>query len=114
FGEDHRDGGIDALPHFHLRHDQRSLARMVDTDESIRRELTCRRVRSLLRLVRGTQRKVEGKNKSGSQAAFDETAARGTAGEIIEHVHRRLLYFAGGVFDRVADAHIGATAANVS
>ena len=44
FGENHRDRGIDALPHLDLRHDQRGLAGMINADESIRRELAVGRV----------------------------------------------------------------------
>jgi hypothetical protein len=42
---------VDALPHLNLRHYQRRLARMIDTDESIRRELADDIIRRLYRFV---------------------------------------------------------------
>ena len=68
-GEDHGDGGIDALAHLHLRHDQRGLAGMIDTDEGVRCELAGRIVRRLLRLVRGLYRQAEGEHEAAGQGA---------------------------------------------
>ena len=51
FGQDHRDRGVDALPHLDLRHHQRRLAGVVDADEGVGRELAGGVVRRLHRLV---------------------------------------------------------------
>jgi hypothetical protein len=38
FRQDHRDGGVGALAHLDLRHDERDFPLPVDPDEGIRRE----------------------------------------------------------------------------
>ncbi len=43
FGEQHRQGGIDALAHFRHRHDQRYNVLRIDADEGVRRKRRQRR-----------------------------------------------------------------------
>ena len=90
-GEDHGDGGIDTLAHLHLRHHQRGLAGMIDTDEGVGRELAGRIVGRLLRLVRGLHRQAECEHEAAGQSARHQRAARRQRTEIRKRVVRMLL-----------------------
>ena len=76
--EDHGDRGVDALAHLGLRDHQRGLAGIVDTDESVRRELAVGIVGRLLRLVdgRGAQRPLKGQHKAPRQAVLQDNPTR--------------------------------------
>jgi len=73
-GKNHRQRGIDALPHLHLRHDQHGLAGMVDADKGVGRKLPFRAVGKLLRLIHRSYREMEGEQKSACQADFEDAA----------------------------------------
>jgi hypothetical protein len=116
-GEDHGDGGIDALAHFHLRHDQRGLAGMIDADEGVRRKLAGGVVGRLLRLVGGFERQAECEHEAAGHSARHQRATRGKRADIARHrqIHGGLLCLSvRRALDRLADAHIGAAAADVA
>src|SRR5215472_17032384 len=72
--EDHRDRGVDALAHFGLRHHQRGLARMIETNEDVGCELAVGAVRRLLRLIDRARRQMEGKHKSAGETGLEHAA----------------------------------------
>jgi hypothetical protein len=76
--EDHGDRGVDALTHLSLRDHKRGPAGIVDTDESVWRELAAWIVGRLLRLVdrRGAQRPREGQHKAAREAVLQENPTR--------------------------------------
>jgi len=89
-GEDHRHRGVDAPAHLHLRHDERRLARVVDTDEGVWREAAFRAARKLLRLIDRSRGKMESEQESTRQAGFEEAASRGSHHITSESAHWRL------------------------
>ena len=87
-GENHRDGGVHPLPHFHLRHDERGLAGLVDADERVRRKLPRCIIRRLIRFVDAICRQMEREQKAARDTALDEGAARGGGGRMMRgYIH---------------------------
>jgi hypothetical protein len=76
--EDHGDCCVDPLPHLGLWDDQYRFARFVDADESVRRELALKVVRSLVWLVhrRCAQRPLKRQKQAAAEAAFQYSPAR--------------------------------------
>src|ERR1700730_13101084 len=74
--QDHRDGGVGALDHLDLRHDQCGLAGMMDADEGVGRDLAGVIVGRLLRLVRGVERQADREHEAAGQSASHKRPAR--------------------------------------
>src|SRR5262249_45521597 len=73
--QDRRNARVYALPHFDLRHDQRNLAGSVDADIGVRCKLPVSRILWLRRLG-GTNREMEGEDKTSRQCTTEYATAR--------------------------------------
>ena len=73
FGEQHRHGGVDALPHFDHRHHERHHALSIDADEGIRRKRRRRRLGERRALAQ-RNREVDDQAAGERRARLDETA----------------------------------------
>ena len=96
-GQDHRDRGVDPLPHLHLRHDQGHLAGGVDPDEGVGREAAAGRVAADLgRFADGgekaNQQATANRGPDLQQRAAGKVGLRGglTRGKLVEEGHGRL------------------------
>jgi hypothetical protein len=74
-GQNHRDRGIDALPHLDLGHYQCGVPRRIDADEGIGRELAGRLVLRLYRPVECPHRKIEVEHKAPRKTCREQRAA---------------------------------------
>jgi len=73
FGEQHRHGGVDALPHLDHRHHERHHALSIDADERIRRKRRRRRLGERGALAQ-RNREVDDQAAGERCARLDETA----------------------------------------
>ena len=86
--QDHRNRGVDSLPHLDLRHHQRGAAIGIDADEGIRREPALGPIGRLHRLVGGPQRQMECEQHTTGEAAGEQAAARDVGQLINKKLHR--------------------------